>query len=326
MFSSSRDLNGVKAKMTQPRRHERTADDNCFLHYLRTGERFTMAQWHERERKFNTEHDERGRFTFSGRGVASSGPDSVHMGRGAAGGTAGTAGLRTRKIRSKQERQQVESSRRDDDIGALSAKYESGGRGPGTISSGRADPGGVSYGTHQLSSNGKMVDAFIASPMAARWSQRFRNLRPTTPEFDAQWRAVAAAEPAAFSAAQNAFLGRENYKRTVRGVAQDTGANLNGAANAVRQVAWSVAIQHGGARTILTAAVRRTDRSLRRNDPSYQRALIGNIYDERAAYTERARLEELAIGNTKKAQGLENVIKNRFPQERADALRLLDRR
>lgn len=81
-----------------------------------------------------------------------------------------------------------------------------------------------------------MVDAFIASPMAARWLPRFRNLRPATPEFDAQWRAVAATETAAFGAAQNAFLGRENYKRTVKSVALDTGVNLNGATNAVRQV------------------------------------------------------------------------------------------
>jgi hypothetical protein len=68
-----------QSKMTQPHRLQRTADDDCFAHYLRTGERFTMAQWHERERKFNSEHDERGRFTFSARGVALRGDDPLRM-------------------------------------------------------------------------------------------------------------------------------------------------------------------------------------------------------------------------------------------------------
>lgn len=31
-------------------------------------------------------------------------------------------------------------------LGALSERYESGGRGAGTVSTGRGDPGGVSYG------------------------------------------------------------------------------------------------------------------------------------------------------------------------------------
>ena len=33
------------------------------------------------------------------------------------------------------------------ELGTLSAKYETGGRGPGTVSSGAGDPGGVSYGS-----------------------------------------------------------------------------------------------------------------------------------------------------------------------------------
>src|SRR5262249_46471025 len=37
-------------------------------------------------------------------------------------------------------------------LGSLSEKYESGGRGPGTVSTGKGDLGGVSYGTYQLSS------------------------------------------------------------------------------------------------------------------------------------------------------------------------------
>ncbi|HKG81488.1 MAG TPA: LysM domain-containing protein, partial [Pyrinomonadaceae bacterium] len=39
-----------------------------------------------------------------------------------------------------------------DELGALSAKYETGGRGPGTVSTGAGDFGGVSYGSYQMAS------------------------------------------------------------------------------------------------------------------------------------------------------------------------------
>jgi murein DD-endopeptidase MepM/ murein hydrolase activator NlpD len=37
-----------------------------------------------------------------------------------------------------------------EELGTLSAKYETGGRGPGVVSSGVGDPGGVSYGSYQM--------------------------------------------------------------------------------------------------------------------------------------------------------------------------------
>ena len=309
----------------EPLSEQKSAHRLAFEHYLRTGEQLTTVQWLARyESKFNQNHDERGRFTFSNQGVA--------MGQGAAGGRTarqrqpGTVNRGVPQSKpANRNAPRPSPSPRQHDIGALSAKYESSGD-PGTISSGRNDPGGVSYGTHQLSSRGKMVDAFIASPMAARWSVRFRNLRPATPAFDQQWRAIASSEPTAFEEAQRAFLGRENYNRVVNGVAREAGVNLNGAANAVRQVTWSVAVQHGGAKDILSTAVQRTDRALRRTDPRYQRTLIENIYDERIAYTERVRQRRLSEGKIDEARGLENVIRNRFPSERSDALKLFDGR
>ncbi|CCH48492.1 protein of unknown function [Pseudodesulfovibrio piezophilus C1TLV30] len=37
-------------------------------------------------------------------------------------------------------------------LGKLSEKYETGGRGAGTVSTGKGDPGGVSYGLYQMTS------------------------------------------------------------------------------------------------------------------------------------------------------------------------------
>src|ERR1044072_9394224 len=36
------------------------------------------------------------------------------------------------------------------ELGSLSSKYETSGRGPGTVSTGSGDPGGVSYGSYQI--------------------------------------------------------------------------------------------------------------------------------------------------------------------------------
>ena len=51
-------------------------------------------------------------------------------------------------------------------LGSLSSKYETGGRGPGTVSSGIGDAGGVSYGSYQMTSRprGGTVARFVAAP------------------------------------------------------------------------------------------------------------------------------------------------------------------
>lgn len=66
---------------------EKSTDRVAFMHYLRTGERLTAAQY---EQKFNQNHDELGRFTYawnntSGRGGGSNGSK---LPRSAASGTA----------------------------------------------------------------------------------------------------------------------------------------------------------------------------------------------------------------------------------------------
>src|SRR6185503_8897206 len=49
-----------------------------------------------------------------------------------------------------------------DALGELSAKYETGGRGPGVVSTGSGDPGGVSYGSYQMASKMGTVVRFVA--------------------------------------------------------------------------------------------------------------------------------------------------------------------
>src|SRR5688572_25095226 len=49
-----------------------------------------------------------------------------------------------------------------EELGALSAKYETGGRGPGTVSTGAGDRGGVSYGSYQMATKMGVPARFVS--------------------------------------------------------------------------------------------------------------------------------------------------------------------
>src|SRR6185312_2466029 len=106
-------------------------------------------------------------------------------------------------------------------LGALSGKYESSGRGVGFISTGRSDPGGQSYGVHQLSGAYSM-GAFLRSPEGAAYRDQFGGTRPATEAFNRIYREVAARDPEAFAEAQRAFYQRTHYE-PVRAVAETRG-------------------------------------------------------------------------------------------------------
>lgn len=202
-------------------------------------------------------------------------------------------------------------------LGALSEEFESGGRGPGAVSSGQGDPGGVSYGIWQLSSRAGTAAAFMAAE-GARWRAEFAGAAPGSAAFSAAWKKVAAREPVAFAAAQHAFIERTHYRPTVAAVRKNTGLDLDSRHPAVRDATWSVAVQHGGAASILTAAVAAADRSPGREAAGYDRALVNAIYEQRTGYVLRvARGQGLG---TPAGKQLVSITKHRYPAERAKAL------
>lgn len=204
-------------------------------------------------------------------------------------------------------------------LGALSERFESGDRGPGAVSSGKGDPGGVSYGIWQLSSRAGTAAAFVADE-GARWHADFDDAAPGTAAFSAAWRAVAAREPQAFAEAQHAFIARTHYRPAVLAVRQRSGLDLDARHAAVRDAAWSVAVQHGGAAGILAAAVARADAMLAREVAGYDRALIEAIYAERTAYV----LRVAARAGGSQGRVLEAITRNRYPAELAEALAMFE--
>ena len=206
-------------------------------------------------------------------------------------------------------------------LGTLSERYESGGRGPATVSGGRGDPGGVSYGTYQLSSRAGTLAAFLAAE-GSGWAAEFAGAAPGTPTFTRRWQRVAERDAAALSAAEHAFIARTHYRPAVAAVARETGLDLDTRHDAVRDAVWSVAVQHGGAARILAAAVRRADAGGARSGPAYDRRLIEAIYAERSAYVQRiSGAKSLAAGER---ATLSAMVHRRYPAERSDALAMLD--
>lgn len=205
-------------------------------------------------------------------------------------------------------------------LGALSEQFESGDRGAGAVSTGRGDPGGVSYGIWQLSSRVGTAAAFVAAEGSA-WSHEFGDARPGTAAFSATWRAIAAREEQAFAQAQHAFIERTHYRPAIAAVLHATGCDLDARHAAVRDAAWSVAVQHGGAARILTDAVERVDADRNRSHPGYDRVLVEAIYAVRTSYVlaVAARASSAAERRT-----LTSITQRRYPVEREAALAMLD--
>lgn len=125
-------------------------------------------------------------------------------------------------------------------LGQTSAHYESGGD-VGTISTGRDDKGGVSYGAYQLSSAaGTLREYLDQSPYGAQ----FQGLTPATPAFNAQWQTLARTDPG-FGQDQQQFIGQSHYSQQVAAL-QARGLDLSHRGMAVQDALWSTSVQCRG--------------------------------------------------------------------------------
>ena len=92
-------------------------------------------------------------------------------------------------------------------LGKLSENYESGGRGPATVSTGIGDPGGVSYGTYQLASKIGRADEFVRK----YYPEEFKGLKGGAPEFTRRWKELAEKDPAGLRRNEHEFIKETHY-------------------------------------------------------------------------------------------------------------------
>ena len=203
-----------------------------------------------------------------------------------------------------------------DTLGHLSAKYETGGRGPGTVSTGAGDRGGVSYGSYQMAT--KMgVPARFVSQAGFPWVQDFQNLVPGTAQFTACWKRIATEQTDAFQEAQHAYIKKTHYDLLVAKILRDNNVDVNSRSRALQDVIWSTAVQHGPATPIVHRACAKL--TCTPVDSHYDEQLIRAIYAERGKTKPDGNLAYFSSNSASVQKG----VANRFKSELQDALAML---
>jgi hypothetical protein len=128
--------------------------------------------------------------------------------------------------------------------GSLSAIWESGKRGPGVISKGKGDPGGVSYGIYQLSLKKGYVERFIENE-GQLYSSLFGEHKAGTRQFNKMWKTVAEIDPTGFAQAQHDFIERTHFNTYAKRVKNQVGLDVLDYSPVIKDVMWSTAVQHG---------------------------------------------------------------------------------
>jgi murein DD-endopeptidase MepM/ murein hydrolase activator NlpD len=201
-------------------------------------------------------------------------------------------------------------------LGKLSAKYETGGRGPGTVSTGAGDRGGVSYGSYQMASKLGVPTRFVRQE-GFPWAADFRNLTAGTAEFTACWKRIAAKEPDAFQKCQHEYIKRTHYDLLTAKILNEDGLDVNTRSHALQDVVWSTAVQHGGATSMVHKALAKV--TVAKTDPKFDEQLIRAIYAERG----RKKADGSLVYFSRNSPNVQKGVANRFKNELQDALAML---
>jgi len=206
---------------------------------------------------------------------------------------------------------------RPESLGKLSEKYESGGRGPATVSSGEGDPGGVSYGTYQLASKIGRADEFVRE----FYPKEFEGLKGGTPEFTARWKQLAEEQPEQLRGNEHRFIRRTHYDPQVAKIEKELGLKVFERSGAFRDVLWSTAVHHGPNTDVVLMA----GKDLATRFPNAGGAFTDRQWIE-AIYRERGRMDDQ--GKLVRFRGVSErwipALRKRFERECEDALAMLE--
>lgn len=196
------------------------------------------------------------------------------------------------------------------ELGALSRRFESNGR-PGAI--GRDKNGGFSYGQYQIACQPGTMATFLGF-LAQRFPALSAPLQAAggataaakgSDVFKTAWRKLEA-DPA-FAVSQHAFIAETHYQPFARHLLESFGLALKQRSAALRDVAWSVAVQHGPGNAVFDRALSPLGQPL----PADDAVLINAVYDE------RSQINKYFSKSTAEVQA---AVADRFRHERQLAL------
>lgn len=206
-------------------------------------------------------------------------------------------------------------------LGQTSKKYESGGKGPGTINSyaNSGDLGGASYGTYQFASNlppllpsGKARPSPKNSSLlkycgSSKFAASFAGLDPATQAFDSAWKNCAAKYAKEFEDEQHQYIADNFYKVTL-GRLKQAGLDLTPFGAGVQDLIWSTSVQLGPGHTkvFLTPLKGMTNLD--------DTTIINTVCDYKIANVDSL--------FARSSQNIKNSVRTRYVAEKADLLAL----
>ncbi len=207
-------------------------------------------------------------------------------------------------------------------LGKLSEKYETGGRGAGTVSGGVGDYGGVSYGSYQMTSRGGGTAGKFVSQPDFRWKEDFKDLEPGTRVFSEKWKELAGKYPDDFFEAQHAYIKKTHFDPLAINIKNEYNLDITSRSYALQDVIWSTAVQHGP----YTAVVKRALETLKKgkvldiSDSEFDKKLIKAIYAERGRKNDKG----ILVYFSKNSPDVQRGVAKRFVNEEKDALDMLE--
>ena len=192
-------------------------------------------------------------------------------------------------------------------VGSVAEKYESGGRGAGTISSGAGDFGGKSYGAHQLSSKSGTLGSFIKQ---SPYAKEFDGLQQGSAEFDTKWKSLAKNDPN-FGKSQHDYIAKTHAAPQMDKM---KALGLNTDSKAIQEMAFSTGVQYGPDSGIVGEALKASGK-----DPSKlsTKEVITIVQDYKAA-TVGTKFKSSSAGVQ------QGVAKRHGVDEKADLLKIAE--
>lgn len=200
------------------------------------------------------------------------------------------------------------------ELGILSARFESGNRSSAAI--GHDSTGGFSYGKYQIATKtGTMADFLnfcertapgIATPLKAAGGAAAAERGDEA--FKTAWRDLA--KGADLPKAEHGFIEETHYAPFVKRL-DAIGLHVARRTFALRNVCWSVAVQHGSGNNVVKNAL----------DPLPDPQSLKDRDIIKAIYKERSNVNKYF---SKSKKSVKDAVKNRFKEELADALEMLE--
>ena len=194
-------------------------------------------------------------------------------------------------------------------LGQTSEKYESGNRGPGTISSGDGDNGGKSYGRYQIETKKGTMNEYLQ--YSNNYNGHFNGLTPATPAFDAKWKELAATDTEAFSKSQHNFIIEHHYMPELQKL-EDRGYDFSTRGKAIQDMVWSTSVQY---RKLLPRVIQRAERESGLN---FQTATDAEIITA----VQNSKLKHVEQDFRSNKPEVRQSVRNRIPREKNSLLHL----